>query len=73
MSIPKLFTPDEVADLLGVTTHTLAVWRCEGRYTLPYVKSGRLVRYREADVLAFIEERLKRQSSEDRTAAGGRK
>lgn len=55
----KLLTSEQVADILGVTGHTLAVWRCTGRYDLPYVKSGRLVRYREADVTGFIERRLK--------------
>jgi len=58
MIVQKLLTAEEVADLLGVTTHTLAVWRSTGRYSLPYVKSGRLVRYRETDVHKFIEKRL---------------
>lgn len=58
MSIPKLFTPDEVSELLGVTAHTLAVWRSEGRYNLPYIKTGRLVRYREEDVIRFLDERM---------------
>lgn len=53
----KLLTTDEVADILGVDPHTLAVWRCTGRYDLPYVKTGRLVRYRRPDVDAFIEKR----------------
>ena len=54
----KLLTSEQVADILGVTGHTLAVWRSTGRYDLPYVKSGRLVRYRETDVTGFIERRL---------------
>lgn len=54
----KLLTPRQVAEQLGVTVHTLAVWRCTKRYPLPYVKSGRLVRYRPADVDAFITSRL---------------
>ena len=58
MPVPNLLTPDEVSDLLGVTTHTLAVWRSEGRYNLPYIKTGRLVRYREEDVTRFIEQRM---------------
>lgn len=58
MAVSKLLTPDQVADLLSVTTHTLAVWRCEARYNLPYIKTGRLVRYREADVHRFIESRM---------------
>ena len=48
-NVQKLLTAEQVAELLGVTTHTLAVWRSTGRYNLPYVKSGRLVRYRESD------------------------
>ena len=28
----KLLTPDQVSELLGVNTHTLAVWRSSGRY-----------------------------------------
>lgn len=50
----KLLRPDEVAELLGVTPHTLAVWRCEDRYDFRYVKVGRLVRYEVKEVEAFI-------------------
>lgn len=63
MSTLKLLTPNEVSHLLGVTTHTLAVWRCEGRYNLPYTKAGRLVRYLEADVHRFIQERMQQQTA----------
>jgi excisionase family DNA binding protein len=55
----KLLTPEQVSEILGVNVHTLAVWRCTGRYNLPYIKTGRLVRYKEADVLAFINSRTK--------------
>lgn len=58
-TLPRLLTPEEVAELLGVTTHTLAVWRCSQRYDLPYVKSGRLGRYRVSDLEAFIERRTR--------------
>jgi len=51
----KLLTPEQVSELLGVNTHTLAVWRSSGRYNLPYIKAGRLVRYRSSDVSAFID------------------
>ena len=61
----KLLTADQVADILGVTSHTLAVWRSTGRYALSYVKSGRLVRYREADILRFIERRTKTHNAFD--------
>ncbi len=59
MPLPKLLRPEEVAELLGVDLHTLAVWRCEGRYNLPYVKVGRLVRYPEDSVKNFVREGLR--------------
>jgi excisionase family DNA binding protein len=55
----KLLTPEQVSDLLGVNKHTLAVWRCNGRYDLPYIKAGRLVRYRESDVSSFLDRSTK--------------
>ncbi len=55
--IPKLLTENETAAFLGAAPDTLAVWRCTRRYSLPYIKIGRLVRYRESDVIAFLESR----------------
>ena len=55
----NLLTPDEVAERLGVQVKTLSVWRYTQRYDLPYVKTGRLVRYKEEDVENFIESRRK--------------
>ena len=55
--IDKLINPEEVASILGIKPETLGYWRCTGRYTLPYVKVGRLVMYRPSDVDAFIEKR----------------
>jgi len=54
----KLLTPKEVSEMLGISIETLNVWRATNRYPLPYVKAGRLVRYRLEDVIAFIESRL---------------
>jgi len=45
------------AKLLAIDPETLANWRAAGRYTLPFVKVGRLVRYRPADLTAFIASR----------------
>ena len=53
-----LLTKEDVSTILGVSVGTLAVWRTTNRYDLPYVKSGRLIRYREEDVQAFINSRL---------------
>jgi len=55
----KLLTKEDVSEILGVSVGTLAVWRTTKRYNLPYVKSGRLIRYREEDVQAFITSRLR--------------
>ena len=54
----QLLTKEEVSSILGVSVGTLAVWRATKRYNLPYVKSGRVVRYRAEDVQAFIASRL---------------
>jgi len=51
----KLLTPEQASALIGVKVGTLAVWRCTKRYALPYIKVGRLVRYRREDVDAFIQ------------------
>lgn len=50
-----LISAGRAASLLGTTIHTLANWRATGRYSLPYVKVGRCVRYRLSDIEAFIE------------------
>jgi excisionase family DNA binding protein len=51
-------TPEEVAEYLGISSETLNVWRCTKRYNLPYIKAGRLVRYRVEDVETFVASRL---------------
>lgn len=57
IAIHKLFDPDYVADILGVSSGTLTVWRSTGRVNLPFVKVGRKVMYRPEDVQSFIEHR----------------
>lgn len=56
--LKKLLTPDEVGEILGVTSSTLAVWRATKRYPLKYIKSGRLIRYRPEDLEDFINSRV---------------
>lgn len=56
---PDRVTQKEVAEALGVTEGTLAVWRCTGRYSLPWVKIGRNVFYKGEDVKAFIDSRTR--------------
>ena len=52
-----LLTRKQTAEYLGVTSRTLAVWACTKRYNLPFVKIGRLVKYRIVDLDAFIARR----------------
>ena len=47
------------AAILDVSPGTLSVWRCTGRYNLPFVKVGRKVRYRRADLDAWLEKRVR--------------
>ncbi len=56
-SPPELLTRQEAAEYLGVKPQTLSVWAVTGRYELPYVKVGRLVKYRREDLDAFLESR----------------
>lgn len=44
----------ESAEFLGVKPTTLQIWRCTKRYPLPYIKVGRLVRYRQSALDAFL-------------------
>jgi hypothetical protein len=46
------------AEILGIRPQTLACWASNGRYRLPFVKIGRRVMYRLADLQAFIESNL---------------
>ena len=50
----KLLTRKEAAEYLGCTEGTLAAWKCTKRYPLPYVRIGRNIRYKLADLLDFV-------------------
>ncbi|NMQ20987.1 DNA-binding protein [Candidatus Competibacter phosphatis] len=65
--IDPLLTPEQTAANLGVSEKTLNVWRCTGRVNLPYVKVGARVRYRSADVEAFITRRTIRPGALEAT------
>mgnify|MGYP003491382956 CR=1 FL=1 len=57
LDAPELFTREQAADYLGVKTQTLSLWACTGRYDLPFIKVGRSVRYKRADLDAFLDSR----------------
>jgi hypothetical protein len=63
MNRSTLLSPIEAARFLGVAPQTLAIWRCEKRYPLPYVKVGALVRYRLGDLEHFVTRRTERSES----------
>lgn len=54
---PVQLTDKQAAAAVGVKPSTLAVWRCTGRYNLPFLKVGRLVRYRVSDLADFLSKR----------------
>ena len=57
----RLVTANEAAVILGFSTVTLAAWRWRPRTDTPpppYVRiGGRSIRYRQSDLLTWIEER----------------
>lgn len=66
-SIPQLATPAQVHEYTGIPTSTLAFWRYEGSH-LPFVKMGRLIRYRRQDVLDFINGNVYNSTAEAKAA-----
>ena len=54
--IERLLTSTKASELLGIKPKSLA----NSRYTrtgidIPYIKLGKVVRYKESDILAYIE------------------
>jgi excisionase family DNA binding protein len=62
-AVNVLLTPQEVADLLRIPVRSLYVQRSAGRPTPPGVKIGRHLRYRLADVEAWIEDQFTRSAA----------
>jgi excisionase family DNA binding protein len=66
--MPELpLTTQEAADLLGLKRTTLEAWRVRGCGPR-FVKLGRAVRYRAADLDAWIESRTRTSTSEQKVA-----
>jgi hypothetical protein len=51
---PVQLDEKQAAFALGLKVSTLSVWRSTGRYKLPFIKVGRLVRYRVSDLAEFL-------------------
>lgn len=50
----RLMTPNEAADFLGIDAQTLNNWRTTQRVQVPFLKVGRLVRYRRQDLETYL-------------------
>ena len=60
----KLLTPEEVSQIIGITPESLSVWRCTARYQIPYIKIGSRVRYRESDIMNWLNQRTQNKGDE---------
>ena len=58
----QLLTEKQVAEMLQISQVMLRTARCrgqiEGKFWIPFIRVGRAIRYRPADILAFIEKNL---------------
>jgi excisionase family DNA binding protein len=50
----ELLSREQAAKMLGVETHTLAVWATTGRYSLPFYRVGKFAKYRRADIEQWL-------------------
>jgi hypothetical protein len=58
-----LYRPDEAAALLGISSKTLANWRCSGS-PIPFRKFGRSVRYLGTDLARFMDDACRSSTSD---------
>ena len=57
----KLLTPEETANFLNISVKLLNEWRYNQKVNLPYLKIGRLVRYRLVDLEEWLAQNLIQQ------------
>jgi phage terminase Nu1 subunit (DNA packaging protein) len=64
----RLLTPGNLAEITGLSIETLAQWRSQRR-GIPFVKISRnCVRYRQADLDRWLEERIVRVENDPSNA-----
>jgi excisionase family DNA binding protein len=51
-----IFTNNQAAEHIGVSPRTLEIWRCTKRNKIPFIKVGRLVKYRKSALDAFLDQ-----------------
>ena len=66
----ELLTRKQAADYLSIRPETLALWAVSRKY-LPFVKVGGAVRYRLADLAAFLQRRTVTPPGGDSVADSG--
>jgi predicted DNA-binding transcriptional regulator AlpA len=67
-NLPQLLTETDAGQLLGLAPATLRNMRCSGRGPA-FIKIGGLVRYRHADLVDWIEARVRRTTDEIRRSS----
>lgn len=60
-----LLTRADAAEFLGVKKSTLDCWGYTGRYGLPFIRVGKLVKYRRADLERWLESRTHTSATAD--------
>lgn len=58
-----LMTQREAAQYLGTSVGVLNVWRHLGKQKIPFVRWGRHIRYRKADLDAWIESNIENKGA----------
>ena len=66
----SLRTESEAAEFCGISPRTLQAWRRTGQGP-DYVKTGRAVRYRLCDLIAFSEARTRKSTSAEPAKKAG--
>ncbi|HEK0908018.1 helix-turn-helix domain-containing protein [Pseudomonas soli] len=57
VSPADLLTPEQAAQLLGLSVKTLATWRSTGRHSLPFIRCGARIRYQRTELVAWLADR----------------
>lgn len=66
-----LMTPDQAAAFLGISERTLGADRSRNTLGVPFIKlSGKVVRYRRADLVAWVDGKVKRPGGAPAVDAG---
>lgn len=63
-TVEHLLTTTQAAHYLGISPDTLATWRVRISDGPPFVRVGRAIRYRHADLAEWIAGRRRRSTSE---------